>query len=97
MNETNKEGTNVNQKTKKNKTADRNKYWEKRKVNKRGQEAEGAEEHMNIKKRAVMLAVYVAWAEGQMICETVATTPLPQEVTEFTKSLRTVVSDRDSN
>ena len=52
---------------------------------------------MNIKKRAVMLTVYVAWAEGQMFCETVATTPLPEEVTDFTKSLRTVVSDRDSN
>jgi hypothetical protein len=44
-----------------------------------------------------MLTVYAAWAEGQMLCEKVATTPVPEEVTGITGSLRTVVSDRDFN
>jgi hypothetical protein len=44
-----------------------------------------------------MLTVYAAWAERQMRCEKVATTPLPQEVNEITRSLRTVVSNRDFN
>jgi hypothetical protein len=46
--------------------------------------------HEYKQERAVMLTVYAAWAEGQMLCEKEATTPLPEEVNEIGGSLRTV-------
>jgi len=44
--------------------------------------------HEYKQERAVMLTVYAAWAEGQMLCEKEATTPLPGEVNDITGSLR---------
>jgi hypothetical protein len=44
-----------------------------------------------------MLTVYATWAVGQILCEKVVTMPLPEEVNEIARSVRTAVSDRDFN